>query len=192
MKKTLQKAIESKDIGQVRTIITQCVTSGPMSRKDIELVQYAIANTPGLFEKDNGAVYPRPEAMTPADREALEEALTRNFSEPKFQLLTETALLPEEKPAKKKAKGEPEPEKFTLAETIEIEAAKGPTAAVCSLPGRPEKKSVKTFGYILMALGVASIVTGICVPANFLLGLGIVVFLLASALVYFTIKAGNK
>lgn len=58
-----------------------------------------------------------------------------------------------------------------------------------------KKKTVsavgRTFGYVVLLLGLAAAITGLCVPVKFLIGLGIGVLMLGAAIVYTAISCSQ-
>ncbi len=50
----------------------------------------------------------------------------------------------------------------------------------------------RTFGYVILLLGLAAAITGVCVPVKFLIGLGIGVLMLGAAIVYASISRSSQ
>lgn len=83
--KKMQEAVKSGDVEKVREIIIKRLTYHPEKAETIEAVTYAMANTPGLFEPDNGVDTEVGTTVNDAEaREIAAEALRKNFSEEKL------------------------------------------------------------------------------------------------------------
>lgn len=179
MKNTLKAAVEANDLPKIRETLVKIIRSKSDKSVSIDSVTEVIQTTPGLFDKDNGKFYAdKAENLTAKQLDEIADDLKSNFSLEKFRLLTEAYAILAESPdyyADKK-------QKATAKETV--------AKSDCCKSGK--KKSVscgKVFGAIVMALGCAAAIVGLCVPVKFLLGLGIGIFMLGTAFVYINIRS---
>ena len=188
MKKKLKAAVEAADVPQVRSILVDIIGHGAGDTATIEDVTEAIANTPGIFEPDDGKFYAeRPEDMTETLIETLRADLDRNFSLEKVRLYTEVESIKARDPRYFRDR---EKQMRAMAEEAGEALAAAPEPAEPSdqadPAGRPAP-ATRVIGYVIMALGAAAAITALCVPVKFLLGLGIGIFLLGTAVTYMTL-----
>lgn len=179
MKKALQEAIDSADTARIRSLLTDMAAGSRGSIPAIEDITAAVATVPDLFEPDDGRFYASSaEEMTPALIDALRQDLDSNFSLPKFRLFVETQAILHRDP------------KYYSHRRQESDAV-GPAAesaeAVTTGAGVFSKVA-----FVIMAVGVAAAVVGICVSLKFLLGVGIGVVMLGSALAYRAIVSRDR
>lgn len=211
MKKTLQKAIEAQDIPKVREIITEALAQRPGNKDTLELVQFAVAKTPGLFVKDDGKTYPKKaEHWTDEVFSQLQCDLLDNFSSDKLKLFTDISTdrylnpktertAPDARPGGKSAAESAAVAEEIVIETPEeiidvIETAPEPdpelrqilTDGNGKLP--PRRNLFRIIGYVFMCLGVICTIVGLCIPVTLMIGLGIAVFMIATVPVYLAIK----
>jgi hypothetical protein len=185
MKKKLKAAVEAADVPQVRSILVDIIGHGAAT---IEDVTEAIANTPGIFEPDDGKFYAeRPEDMTETLIETLRADLDRNFSLEKVRLYTEVESIKARDPRYFRDR---EKQMRAMAEEAGEALAAAPEPAEPSDQADPAERpapAARVIGYVIMALGAAAAITALCVPVKFLLGLGIGIFLLGTAVTYMTL-----
>lgn len=161
MKNTLKKALESNNLPEIRESLIDIIRYKSDEPVSIDTVTEVIETTPGLFDKDNGKYYADSAAeLTGEQLDKLTEDLKSNFSLEKYRLFTEAYAILAENPGYYDKKA----------------ASSGSTS-----PG-------KIFGFILMVLGCAAAIVGLCVPVKFLLGIGIGVFMIGTAVVYINIR----
>lgn len=188
MKKKLKAAVEAADVPQVRSILVDIIGHGAGDTATIEDVTEAIANTPGIFEPDDGKFYAeRPEDMTETLIETLRADLDRNFSLEKVRLYTEVESIKARDPRYFRDR---EKQMRAMAEEACEALAAAPEPAEPSDQADPAERpapAARVIGYVIMALGAAAAITALCVPVKFLLGLGIGVFLLGTAVTYMTL-----
>lgn len=188
MKKKLKAAVEAADVPQVRSILVDIIGHGAGDTATIEDVTEAIANTPGIFEPDDGKFYAeRPEDMTETLIETLRADLDRNFSLEKVRLYTEVESIKARDPHYFRDR---EKQMRAMAEETCEGLAAAPEPAEPSDQADPAERpapAARVIGYVIMALGAAAAITALCVPVKFLLGLGIGVFLLGTAVTYMTL-----
>lgn len=188
MKKKLKAAVEAADVPQVRSILVDIIGHGAGDTATIEDVTEAIANTPGIFEPDDGKFYAeRPEDMTETLIETLRTDLDRNFSLEKVRLYTEVESIKARRPHYFRDR---EKQMRAMAEETCEALAAAPEPAEPSDQADPAERpapAARVIGYVIMALGAAAAITALCVPVKFLLGLGIGVFLLGTAVTYMTL-----
>ncbi len=179
MKKKLKAAVEAADVPQVRSILVDIIGHGAGDTATIEDVTEAIANTPGIFEPDDGKFYAeRPEDMTETLIETLRADLDRNFSLEKVRLYTEVESIKARDPRYFRDR---EKQMRAMAEEAGEALAAAPEPAEPSDQADPAERpapAARVIGYVIMAL---------CVPVKFLLGLGIGIFLLGTAVTYMTL-----
>lgn len=185
MKKKLKAAVEAADVPQVRSILVDIIGHGAGDTASIEDVTEAIANTPGIFEPDDGKFYAaRPEDMTETLIETLRSDLDRNFSLEKVRLYTEVESIKARRPHYFRDR---EKQMRAMAEeTCEVLAVV-PELSDQADPAERPAPAARVIGYVIMALGAAAAITALCVPVKFLLGLGIGIFLLGTAVTYMTL-----
>lgn len=178
MKNAFSEALAANDLPKVRNLLIETIRNESNQTAPIETVTEVLETTPGLFDEDNGKTYaPTAQEMTPALTAQLIEDLKSNFSLEKFKLLTEVyalrvgqtpleqsveEALNEDSPATDEGKNEADDEAYR----------------------KPVGKGGRMLGAVFMILGVAAAIVGLCVPVKFLLGLGIGVFMLGTALLY--------
>lgn len=188
MKKKLKAAVEAADVPQVRSILVDIIGHGAGDTATIEDVTEAIANTPGIFEPDDGKFYSeRPEDMTETLIETLRADLDRNFSLEKVRLYTEVESIKARDPRYFRDR---EKQMRAMAEEAGEALAAAPEPAEPSDQADPAERpapAARVIGYVIMALGAAAAITALCVPVKFLLGLGIGIFLLGTAVTYMTL-----
>lgn len=188
MKKKLKAAVEAADVPQVRSILVDIIGHGAGDTATIEDVTEAIANTPGIFEPDDGKFYAeRPEDMTETLIETLRADLDRNFSLEKVRLYTEVESIKARDPRYFRDR---EKQMRAMAEEAGEALAAAPGPAEPSDQADPAERpapAARVIGYVIMALGAAAAITALCVPVKFLLGLGIGIFLLGTAVTYMTL-----
>lgn len=185
MKKKLKAAVEAADVPQVRSILVDIIGHGAGDTATIEDVTEAIANTPGIFEPDDGKFYAeRPEDMTETLIETLRADLDRNFSLEKVRLYTDVESIKARRPHYFRDR---EKQMRDMAEETCEALAAAPEPAEPSDPAERPAPAARVIGYVIMALGAAAAITALCVPVKFLLGLGIGVFLLGTAVTYMTL-----
>lgn len=190
MKKKLKAAVEAADVPQVRSILVDIIGHGAGDTATIEDVTEAIANTPGIFEPDDGKFYAeRPEDMTETLIETLRADLDRNFSLEKVRLYTEVESIKARDPRYFRDR-EKQMRAMAMAEEAGEALAAAPGPAEPSDQADPAERpapAARVIGYVIMALGAAAAITALCVPVKFLLGLGIGIFLLGTAVTYMTL-----
>lgn len=188
MKKKLKAAVEAADVPQVRSILVDIIGHGAGDTATIEDVTEAIANTPGIFEPDDGKFYAeRPEDMTETLIETLRADLDRNFSLEKVRLYTEVESIKARDPRYFRDR---EKQMRAMAEEAGEALAAAPEPAEPSDQADSAERpapAARVIGYVIMALGAAAAITALCVPVKFLLGLGIGIFLLGTAVTYMTL-----
>lgn len=188
MKKKLKAAVEAADVPQVRSILVDIIGHGAGDTATIEDVTEAIANTPGIFEPDDGKFYAeRPEDMTETLIETLRADLDRNFSLEKVRLYTEVESIKARRPHYFRDR---EKQMRDMAEEACEALAAAPEPAEPSDQADPAERPApvaRVIGFVIMALGAAAAITALCVPVKFLLGLGIGIFLLGTAVTYMTL-----
>lgn len=142
--------------------------------------------------------------MTETLIDSLREDLKVNFSLPKYRLYTEVQALMVENPNYFSDRQEEIDELVTypdgtLAITEEVTDGKITAASVSETPmsdaerhmsrRKPKASAVsRKFGYGVMAAGAAAAIVGLCVPVRLLIGLGIGVIMLGSAIVYANLR----
>lgn len=204
MRKALQKAIDAHDITGIRMILIDMASKPTGGISSINDITEAIIDVPDLFEKDDGREYaPSPREMTEDLITSLRDDLSENFSLEKFRLLTEVREIERTNPhyfknRTRTVKTEEfypdgtleitehiEGDDIVTAEVIEMEPIQesGASGTVAATAARYRQFS-QLFGYVIILLGVAAAIVGICLPVYFLIGVGIGVMMLGSALVY--------
>ena len=201
MEKTLKQAVEANNIPAIREALVDIIVKDSGKTVPIQTVTKVLETTPGLFDVDNGKKYAdSPADMTDELVAQLIEDLKSNFSIEKFSLLAETfALDPDRKVKVEKTSSAASPEvsdgmqAVSLAEEIdpvtdeEREQMLEDAKATFGAPDAPKGGS-RIVAAIIMILGCAAAIVGLCVPVKFLLGLGIGVFMLGTALLYININ----
>ena len=167
MKKTLQIAIEANDLPQVRSLLIEMIRRSPGNVPALEDITETISSVPGLFEPDDGKTYaPSARDMTETLIDSLLEDLSCNFSLPKFRLYTETQAL-------------------RHADRDYYSGREIGNAPADEYAGnRKNSGMIRRIAYIIMALGAAAVIVSLCVSLKFLLGIGIGVIMLGSAVGY--------
>lgn len=178
MRKKIQQALEANDIPQVREILIEAITSRAGNARTLTDIAETIESTPGLFEPDDGCIYPKAHDMTESLIETLKNDIRANFSLPKYRLLTEVSARIARDPSFKLKK-----EPVVTDEAIFIAGA--PVETEVGLPKRHH--TARTLGYILILAGLAAAITAICIPLHFLIGVGIGVMMLGIVLVYLSL-----
>ena len=184
MNKGLQKAVAGGDIVAVREILVEMVSGKTRSVERVEEITEVVGNMGGLFEPDDGKRYAaHASELTQCSVAELKEDVRANFSLPKFRLLSEVCELLRDAPAYYEGRGR------TLRDTI---CSAAEQAEICSQVdsereeelAHPGGKAGRIVGYVMIAIGFAASVTGVCLPVNFLTGVGIGVLMLGTAMVY--------
>ena len=179
MKKALQEAIDSADTARIRSLLTDMAADTRGNAAVVEDITAAVASVPGLFEPDDGKFYAvSAEMMTVPLTDALRQDLDSNFSLPKFRLFVETQAILHRDPKYYSRRMQ---ESDAVGSTAESAEAVTTGAGVFS-----------KVAFVIMAVGVAAAVVGICVSLKFLLGIGIGVVMLGSALAYRAIVARDR
>lgn len=168
MKNKIREAIEANDITRVRVLLIESMSKNAGKSAALTEISETVSSLKDLFEPDNGKAYPGAHEMTEVGLKELTEDLHQNFSLPKYRLFTEVH-----------ARIARDPE-FSLSEEPEV------TENLEASPLQPQRpRSItKTIGFILMILGAACSIVGICTGVKFMIGLGIGVIMLGSAIVY--------
>lgn len=183
MKNILKEALELRDIPKIREILIEIVRTESGSALPLETITRVVETTPGLFDPDDGKTYSAsPFEMSETLTEELERDIADNFSIDKFRLLTEVYAIKAEKPD------------YFANRELDKEKESAPVEELtrADFEGTPEQAAkrmsvARAVGYVILALGCAAAIVGLCVPVKFLLGLGIGVFLLGTAVVYMNI-----
>lgn len=205
MKDTLKQAVKSGDIPQIRAILVDVITHKAGNVAALNEITETIENVPGLFDKDDGKFYASSARdMTETLIDSLREDLKGNFSLPKFRLYTEAQALTVENPNYFSDRQEEIDELVTypdgtLAITEEVTDGRITAASVSETPlsdaerhmsrRKPKASAIgRKIGYGVMAAGAATSIVGLCVPVAFMVGLGIGVIMLGSAIAYANIR----
>ena len=125
--------------------------------------------------------------MTETLIETLRADLDRNFSLEKVRLYTEVESIKARDPRYFRDR---EKQMRAMAEEAGEALAAAPAPAAPSDQADPAERpapATRVIGYVIMALGAAAAITALCVPVKFLLGLGIGIFLLGTAVTYMTL-----
>lgn len=213
-KKRIDEAAKYNDIGTIRELIIDVLTRRPADRESLDIVAYAMDKSPDLFDEDDMTVETlSKEEWTDGYARKVGDALKRNFSRRKLSMYAETMTELARNPKAHELANEKESDGARYAARMERQAAKEEAALQDSLrkaeerDAREEEKLregkaryesdavlservarpsgvMKIIGYILMALGAATSIVGLCVPVRFMIGLGIGIILLGIALVY--------
>lgn len=193
MKKALQSAIDSADIILIRKTLVDMVSRNPGSASVIEDVTAAVASVPDLFEPDDGKAYPAsPYDMTETLIESLSVDMSRNFSLPKFRLFVETQAVLHRNP-KLYSRTAPENDAATSpGESALLSEPDSVTTAAGHVRSGRKTGTLRRIAYVIMAAGVAAAVVGLCVSLKFLLGVGIGVVMLGSAIAYRAIMSRDR
>lgn len=178
MKERIRKAVESQDTASLRALLIESISVHAGRPETLIEISEIISTVPALFDTDDGKSYPSADEMTPRSLDALGEDLKINFSLPKYRLFTEVC-----------ARIARDPD-FSLRESSrEEEVINGAGASNADNPyaSQSRGKSLRILGFILMAAGLATSIVGLCVPVRFMIGLGIGVIMLGSAVAYTTV-----
>lgn len=186
MEKTLMEAVKANNIAQIREALTDIIIKDSGKTVPLETVTEVIEMTPGLFDEDDGTTYAAsPAEMTDEMTSRLQRDLKKNFSIDKFRLLTEVYALKAQNPKSYKNTGIVEDASVTEEERARMVE----DAAAAFGADTPRKNaSGRKVGIAIMILGCAAAIVGLCVPVKFLLGLGIGIFMLGTALTYINIR----
>ena len=178
MKNTLKEAMKANDLPKIRELLVEIIRNESGTTTRIEEVTEALETTPGLFDLDDGKNYPRSaERMNEELIDRLADDLKSNFSLEKFRLLTEVY-----------AKKAEDPDFYTPNPSAEVKPADEKKGSPQECKACKKKcNCASVVGAVIMALGCAAAIVGLCVPVKFLLGLGIGVFMLGTAFVYMSI-----
>lgn len=178
MKRRILRAMESGNQQEVRQVLVEAISRG--SADDIDIVTLAIRETPQLFDPDDGKEYPAAEEMTPPHIAALREDLLGNFSIRKLQLLTDLyGLINADMEASFTSGATQSNQNFQASRSSQSSADSRDDK---SYPDSSKPSAAKILGYVIMILGAAASIVGICIPVNFLIGVGIGVILLGSVI----------
>ncbi len=205
MKDTLKQAVKSGDIRQIRAIMIDSMTCCAGNTATLNQITEAIEKVPGLFDRDDGKFYAASARdMTETLIDSLREDLGSNFSLPKYRLYTEVQALRVSDPDYYAEREKEQKESVaypdgTLTITEEIVGGKVTAASVSETPlpdaghdtaRRRHKRSAlcRRIGYCVMTAGVVASIVGLCVPVRFLIGLGIGVIMLGTAIVYLSLR----
>lgn len=171
MKDSLKKALETSDLPSLRRQLVDIITAHPHRTSTIEDVTQVLGNTDHIFEPDNGRHYPAVSEMTETLMTELRDDLMTNFSLTKFRLYAE-ALDAGVRPMAKRHRKEAD----TASETP-TDSNQTPRATIGL-----------TLGWIVLILGLITTIVGICVPVRFMIGLGIGIFMLGTAVAYLNVE----
>lgn len=179
MKKSLQEAIDSADKARIRSLLTDMAADTRGNAAVVDDITAAVASVPGLFEPDDGKFYAvSAEMMTAPLIDSLRQDLDSNFSLPKFRLFVETQAILHRDPKFYSHLMQESDATGLITESAEAATA---GAGVFS-----------KIAFAIMAVGVAVAVVGNCVSLKFLLGVGIGVIMLGSALAYRAIVSRDR
>lgn len=182
MENAFKEALESNNLPRVRELLIETIRTESGRTAQIETVTEVLETTPGLFDEDNGKRYAdSPAEMTPELTAQLITDLKSNFSLEKFKLLTEVYAL---------RVGETPMEQGVEAALESDSPATDEVRNEREADSKPRCSCAKTVAAVIMILGCAAAIVGLCVPVKFLLGLGIGVFMLGTALLY--VNLSNK
>lgn len=188
MEKALKEAIEANNLPAIREALVNIIVNDAGKIIPVETVTEVLETTPGIFDVDNGKTYDEKDYQNPSQLiDELIKDLKSNFSPEKFGLLTEICVVQVSEGKKYQM-----PEDETSAVLVEeLQAAKPASDAGSKKEeqeyGKPKCNCGKIINIVIMALGCAAAIVGLCVPVKFLLGLGIGVFMLGTALLYMQI-----
>ncbi len=203
-KKNLEDAIKSGDKSRVREIILTQLEKHAGDREALEMVMMAVNSDAGIYDHDDGAfrVLER-DSWSGAYADELKEALKRNFSLRGLRLYVDvtTELATN---AEARRHGE-EIDRLAIVEVNEkiediedaqvLENKPSETRDVpinTETPKSGKTSQSKIIAYILMIAGAAAAIVGLCVSLKLLMGLGIIIILLGSAVGYLAIAGGNS
>ena len=171
MEKAFKEALDANNLPRVRELLIETITNEADDTDHLETLKTVIETTPGLFDDDNGKFYaPTAADMTPALTMELIDDLKSNFSLEKFRLLTEVYAL--------RVDG------YMPDDEVNPVKASEPSGSKTSGGDKPKCSCGKVAGWVILILGLAGAIVGLCVPVKFLLGLGIGVFMLGLVLLY--------
>lgn len=202
MEKTLKQAVEANNIPAIREALVDIIVKDSGKTVPIQTVTKVLETTPGLFDVDNGKKYADSAAdMNESLIQSLINDLKSNFSLEKFSLLTEVYAIKAENPDFFDKKGNSDsdvPDEIDIVieerivTDIPVDKEEKNTQSVEDDPYegyvKPVDKGGRKLGAIIMALGFAAAIVGLCVPVRFLIGLGIGVFMLGTALYYVNMR----
>lgn len=192
-RKKIEKALQAGDTAAVRRELLDIARNHADNAGALDAVKLAISKSKDLFVKDNGAFrFEKRRDWSAEYRDRLAEALKSNFSREKLSALVEVELaLKSDSDASKGHE--------TVKEDISADAdavapemhlsEKIPADDQWSHPERCKLSGVKIAGYVMMLLSLAAIIVALCIPITWLLGVGIAVFMIATAVTYLNIRA---
>ena len=189
----IEKALQAGDTAAVRRELLDIARNHAGNAGALDAVKLAISKSKDLFVKDNGAFrFEKRRDWSAEYRDRLAEALKSNFSREKLSALVEVELaLKSDSDASKGHE--------TVKEDISADAdaaapemhlsEKIPADDQWSHPERRKLSGVKIAGYVMMLLSLAAIIVALCIPITWLLGVGIAVFMIATAVTYLNLRA---
>lgn len=192
-RKKIEKALQAGDTAAVRRELLDIARNHADNAGALDAVKLAISKSKDLFVKDNGAFrFEKRRDWSAEYRDRLAEALKSNFSREKLSALVEVELaLKSDSDASKGHE--------TVKEDISADAdaaapemhlsEKIPADDQWSHPERRKLSGVKIAGYVMMLSSLAAIIVALCIPITWLLGVGIVVFMIATAVTYLNLRA---
>ncbi len=213
MKRTLKAAMEAGDVARVRGILLDALRRKPGNKETLESVRMAMTSVEGIFDEAGEPLYTLPpEEWNESYARSLEAALVKNFTSERLGHYTEVVVALESRRHDPSAPADaPSPAGDSLDEEIEIRVARlteiVPPEEVVELTereasddaedeeGREVRKghsATKIFGYVLILLGAAAAIVGMCVPAHFIIGLGIGTLMIGSAIAYIGISSRSR
>lgn len=222
MERTLKEAVEANDIVKIRKALTNIIINDSGKTIPIESVTEVLETTNGLFEPDDGKQYPESAAkLTDQQVRQLIRDLNSNFSIEKFSLLTEFFALKANESGYKfdpdeddtampgEASSDNDDMEIVIEErTVMVDgddrkpvtrAERDEMISDAKAAWQQEGESCpkkcncgRIVSAIIMALGCAAAIVGICVPVNFLIGLGIGVLMVGAAALYMNIQSSRS
>ena len=210
MKRALNEAIKAGDVVKARSLLLDALRRSPGNKETIINIRTVMLELPDLFDKEEDVLFTLPaEDWNDAYSRTLERQLMTHFTSDRFSHFTEVVVELERRrqageatdaaPARSEEYADVEvdvrPAGFT--ELVAVEEVVDLSETISRNADKPQKpanaknernKIVSIAGYVLMALGAAAAITGMFVPAHFIIGIGIGVFMLGTAVCYMAIS----
>ncbi|MCM1369180.1 MAG: hypothetical protein NC204_02280 [Candidatus Amulumruptor caecigallinarius] len=175
MKNKLIKAIEAGDRLLVKEILIDSTAGIPLKKETLEMISLTLSSMPEIFDEDDGVLYPANKRYwTETLTEKIREDLKDNFSRDKLSLIAEIS---------EDITMRPDAERYEYTEQLArtIEAAHEPYK-------RRGMPASQILGYVLIALGAVAAIVGLCVSVSFMIGIGIGVFMIGTAVTYMSLR----
>lgn len=190
------EAVKAGRVDEVRAYIIDGLGRHADRTSTLEMVKYAVVNTPDIFDEDEEEFYSLPkDEWNAAYADTLRRELKTGFTRDRVMLYADVEMYLASHPeARQRVPVEAilsvsevlDESDYVEEDRIAIESVEIIEKATEDTGEHPSV--AKIIGYIILIAGLVVSIVGLCIPLNFLVGLGIGVIMIGSAVVYLALK----